>query len=88
MNKYFKLLLTSICLVVLAGCTQEQGEKLVEQSWGIFKYGWYFPLAIGIIGFIRGDFLMGAGGIMAAIIGLIMWWVYYLMACPELCALI
>lgn len=32
MNKYFKLLLTSIFLVVLAGCTQEQGEKLVEQS--------------------------------------------------------
>ncbi len=27
MNKYFKLLLTSIFLVVLAGCTQEQGEN-------------------------------------------------------------
>lgn len=55
MNKYFKLLLTDVCIVVLAGCTQEQEEKLVEQSWGIFKYGWYFPLAIGIIGFIRGN---------------------------------
>jgi len=28
MNKYFKLLLTSICIVVLSGCTQEQGKNL------------------------------------------------------------
>jgi len=88
MKENLKLILTILAIVGLAGCTQEQGEKLVEQSWGFFKYGWYVPLALGIIGFIRGNVLMGAGGIMTAIFGLIMWWVYYLMACPELCALI
>lgn len=88
MNYYLKFFLTVLCISVLSGCTQEQGEILVKQSWGFLKYGWLIPFASGLICFARGNGLLGGLCMAVTVFGLIMWWVYYLMACPEFCALI
>ncbi|MFA2965207.1 hypothetical protein KWF73_18315 [Acinetobacter pittii] len=85
---FFNISVLFFITLVLTGCAQEVGERYVEVSWPFLKYGWLVMLSLGLVTKFVGFTQVSLNFFAMAFWGLIVWGVYYFMACPELCRLI